>query len=33
LEYYRKYIADYEDLKESENGKVETFNKKDKSGY
>ena len=33
LEYYRKYIADYEDLKENENGKVETFNKKDKSGY
>lgn len=33
LEYYRKYLADYEDLKESENGKVDTFNKKDKSGY
>lgn len=33
LEYYRKYAAPYEDLKEKENGAVETFNKKDKSGY
>lgn len=34
LEYYRKYIGPYEDLKESENGKVDTFNDKDqKNSY
>ena len=33
LEYYRKYLSPYEDLKEVENGAVETFNKKDKTGY
>lgn len=33
LEYYRKYIADYENLKENENGKVDTFNKKDITKY
>ena len=33
LEYYRKYLAPYEDLKEEQNGKVDTFNKGDKQGY
>jgi hypothetical protein len=33
LEYYRKYAGPYEDLKETENGAVQLFNKKDKSGY
>lgn len=33
LEYYRKYAAPYEDEKESENGKVDRFDKKDRSGY
>lgn len=33
LEFYRKSIAPYEELKEQENGAVQTFNKGDKSGY
>lgn len=33
LEYYRKYAAPYEDIKENENGPVEIFDKKDKKGY
>ena len=33
LEYYRKKIGPYEDLKETENGPVRQFDKKDKSGY
>lgn len=33
LEYYRKTIAPYEDLKEAENGAVRTFNTGDKKGY
>lgn len=33
LEYYRIYGGPYEDSKQQENGPVETFNKKDKSGY
>ena len=33
LEYYRKYTAPYEDIKEDANGKVETFNKGDNKGY
>ncbi len=33
LEYYRKYAAPYEDLKEKENGAVQTFNNNDKTGY
>lgn len=33
LEYYRKKISPYEDLKESENGAVRQFDNNDKSGY
>ncbi len=33
LEYYRKKIGPYEDLKEQENGPVRQFDKQDKSGY
>ncbi|NCQ51660.1 hypothetical protein GW796_07155 [archaeon] len=33
LEYYRKKIAPYEDLKESENGAVRQFDNGNKSGY
>jgi hypothetical protein len=33
LEYYRKSIGPYEELKETENGSVKTFNKGDQSGY
>ncbi len=33
LEYYRKKIGPYEDLKEQENGPVRQFDKQEKSGY
>lgn len=33
LEYYRKVAAPYEDLKEKDNGPVDTFNKGDNKGY
>ena len=33
LEYYRKKIAPYEDLKEQENGSVRNFDKGQRKGY
>lgn len=33
LEYYRKKIAPYEDLKEQENGAVRNFDKGNRKGY
>ncbi len=33
LEYYRKKIGPYEDVKEKENGAVRSFDKGDRKGY